>query len=272
MIPCLPNVTPLSDSLEVFFGELPELGLNQQAMEKVVLSHRAFAASLVDCYDQDRISRALNNEIVSDSDSDIDVSLSSHTQTKPFHDLVMKKRLMIKRRAKRLSSKLLAESRFLQRKIGKRTNRIIQDCPNIGNVIEDFVKDHTVGADAWRRTGLLTFDGNANLKEKVTYKKIQCHLKKVIKRHFSYGSVVELCVARNNRRRSSKRYRGVAKVTTRRARKGFNLRFNPDSHWSASFYKGLNQLQYQDGRDILNVNRDDATGFRLDTLSSTQTQ
>lgn len=50
--------------------------------------------------------------------------------------------------------------------------------------------------------------------------------------------------------------------------KGFNLRFNPDSQWSASFYKALNQIQYVDGQNILNINRDDATGFRLDTLTT----
>lgn len=60
----------------------------------------------------------------------------------------------------------------------------------------------------------------------------------------------------------------MAKVTTRRARKGFNLQYNPDSHWSSAFYKGLNQLQYIDGRDVVNINRDDATGFRLDTLTT----
>ena len=60
----------------------------------------------------------------------------------------------------------------------------------------------------------------------------------------------------------------MAKVTTRRARKGFNLRYNPDSHWSAAFYKGLNAVQYADGRNIMNLNCDDAAGFRLDTLST----
>jgi len=39
-------------------------------------------------------------------------------------------------------------------------------------------------------------------------------------------------------------------------------------HWSASFYKGLQNIQYVDGKNILNVNRDDATGFRLDTLTT----
>ena len=95
---------------------------------------------------------------------------------------------------------------------------------------------------------------------------IRQHLQKVYNRPLSYGSVVQLCVARNKRRLSAKRYKGVAMVTTRRARKGFSLRYNPDAHWSAALYKGLNSVQYQDGRDIVNLNRDDASGFRLDTL------
>ena len=57
-------------------------------------------------------------------------------------------------------------------------------------------------------------------------------------------------------------------ITTRRARKGFNLKYNPDSHWSAALYKGFNDVQYADGRNILNLNRDDASGFRLDTLTT----
>ena len=86
------------------------------------------------------------------------------------------------------------------------------------------------------------------------------------KRRFSYGSGVQLCVARNRRRRSAARYRAVAKVTTRRARKGFNLKYNPDSHWSSAFYRGLNQIQYEDGKEVLNINRDDASGSRFDTM------
>ena len=125
-----------------------------------------------------------------------------------------------------------------------------------------------MGADAWRRTGVLTFDGNSKLKDKVTYKKIQKHLEDVYNRRFAFGTVVELCIPRNKRRRSSKRYKNLAKITSCRARKGFSLRFNPDTHWSASFYKALNQVQYVDGRNILNMNRDDATGFRLDMLTT----
>ena len=117
---------------------------------------------------------------------------------------------------------------------------------------------------------MLTFDVNVKLPQKVTYNKIKKHLEEVYNRHFSYGSVVELCVARNRRRCSAKRYKGLAKVTSRRARKGFNIRFNPDSHWSSAFYKGLNSFQFADGTDMLVINRDDAAGFRLDTLTTSK--
>ena len=81
------------------------------------------------------------------------------------------------------------------------------------------MQDRNVGNDAWHRTGVLTFDGNVNLEDKVTYMKIQKHLGEVYGRHFGYGTVFELCVPRNKHRRSSKRYRDLAKVTSRRARR-----------------------------------------------------
>lgn len=77
-----------------------------------------------------------------------------------------------------------------------------------------------------------------------------------------------MCIARNKRRRSAGRYKGLAKVVHRRARKGFNLRFNPDSHWSSALYSGLNKIQYTDGTNITNIGRDDQAGFRLDTMST----
>lgn len=134
--------------------------------------------------------------------------------------------------------------------------------------MEEYVEQRSIGADAWRRTGMLTFDGNKDIREKVTYKGMQEHLQKVYKRTFSYGTIVELCIARNRKRRSARRYKGVAKITSRRARKGFQLRYNPDCHWSAAFYQGLNRLQYTDGVDKVNVNRDDAATYRLDTLAT----
>lgn len=53
------------------------------------------------------------------------------------------------------------------------------------------------------------------------------------------------------------RYQGVVNVVHKRARKGFNIRFNPDHHWSAAFYSALNKIQYTDGRNIMNLGRDE---------------
>ena len=85
---------------------------------------------------------------------------------------------------------------------------------------------------------------------------------------FSHGTVVQLCVARNKRHRAAKNYRGVAKVTSRRARKGFQLKFNPDAHWSSAFYRALDYVQFRDGTNVSIINRDDAAGYRLDTLAT----
>ena len=180
--------------------------------------------------------------------------------------LVAKTRAAIRRRAKRRQVKTVAERRFFSRKVSKKTSQILKECPDIGITMKKFAEEHNLGADAWRRTGVLTFDGNTSLKQKATYEGIRQHLQEVYKRKFSYGTVVQLCIPRNKRRMSAKRYQGSAKVTSRRARKGFSLKFNAVAHWRAAFYKGLNQVQYVDGRDLVNVNRDDATGFRLDTL------
>uniref|UniRef100_A0A1X7UDE5 Uncharacterized protein n=1 Tax=Amphimedon queenslandica TaxID=400682 RepID=A0A1X7UDE5_AMPQE len=101
----------------------------------------------------------------------------------------------------------------------RHTSKIIKQFPNFGEIIEEYIIDHNVGADAWR---VLTFDGNTNQKNKVMYKKIQAHLKKILGIDISYGTVVELHIPRIKHRRSlAKRYCGFAKVTTRRARKRF---------------------------------------------------
>lgn len=57
----------------------------------------------------------------------------------------------------------------MQRHKGKHVSKILCDCPDIGKSIEEFVKDNNVGADAWRRTGVLTFDGNRKRNKKVTF-------------------------------------------------------------------------------------------------------
>lgn len=157
---------------------------------------------------------------------------------------------------------------ILKRKVSKKVSRIVQQFPNIGKDIEQFVQSRRVGADAWRRTGVYTFCGYQKTGPKVTYQRIQKHLEQKYGTKISYGTVVQLCVVRNKRRISSKRYKAIARITCRRARKGFNVRLNPDAHWSCAMYSLLDYVQLKDGRDKLLINRDDASGFRLDTTTT----
>ncbi len=46
------------------------------------------------------------------------------------------------------------------------------------------------------------------------------------------------------------------------------IKYNPDAHWSSAFYRNLSLVQYTDGHSIININRDDASGFRLDTMAT----
>ena len=234
--------------LSEFFKQIPHCDFEEHEVDLIKQSHDAYCAAEAEECRQQRVANAINGDVVTDSESDDpDSYIGLDPKTELGKMVIVKKRAAIKRRARKLRAKMIAEKHFLCNKTSKRVSKILQQCPDIGKVIETYVQDRNVGADAWRRTGVLTFDGNVHLKEKVTYERIRLHLVEVYQRHFSFGTVVELCIARNKRRRSAKRYRGVAQVTTRRARKGFTLRYNPDAHWSSAFYKGLNKLQYVDG-------------------------
>ena len=180
--------------------------------------------------------------------------------------LIAKKRKNLLQKFRRRKARVIAERRLLCRSVSKKMNTILDRFPNIGSEIESYVRSCDIGADKWRRTGVLTFDGNLKVRKKVTFQRIREHLESTY--GFSYGTVVQMCVARNRRHRASSNYRGVAKVTCRRARKGFCLRYNPDAHWSSALYRNLDYVQFQDGSNLTIINRDDASGFRLDTLAT----
>ena len=91
--------------------------------------------------------------------------------------------------------------------------------------------------------------------------RIKEHLEKKYGVRFGYGTIVQLCFVKNKRRLSTKRYFGVAKIVSRRARKGFTIMLNVNAHWSCS----LDYLQLKDCRDKVVLHRDDASGFRLDS-------
>ena len=251
--------------------ELLKPELTQEEYNQLEISYEAFLLDeQLNAEIKSREANAINGDIVTDSESDNadEICRIKSPLDDSMKKLIMKKRKSIALRASRLKAKRIAEQNFLQRKVSRKVKGIVKEFPGIGTTIENFVKQNNVGADQWRRTGVLTFDGNVRHAKKVTYERIRQHLQLVYKRKFSYGTTVQLCVARNRRRKSSSRYKGLARVTTRRARKGFQLRYNPDFHWSCALYRGLQYIQLTDGRSIINVNRDDAAGFRLDTLAT----
>lgn len=100
------------------------------------------------------------------------------------------------------------------------------------------------------------------------YDRLRQHLISVYHRPFSCWTIVQLYITQYHRWKSAQRYKGVAKITSWTGRKGFQLRFNPDSHWSGALYWTLNVVQYTDGRSIVNINRDNASGFRLDSMTT----
>ena len=77
--------------------------------------------------------------------------------------LIAKKK-SICRRARYLTAKLIAEKNFLSRRTSKTVRGILKECPDIGEQMEKYVQERNIGADAWRRTGVLTFDGNTRVK------------------------------------------------------------------------------------------------------------
>ena len=259
------DVSSVEEKFEALLGELsPEEGKLVSRSHDAYLHMEKWVMP-----EEEREAAAMNGDVVSESEvENPDSYLKANSDTPERATLLRQKIAYIRRKARRDRAKVIAEQKFLARKRSKKVCGIVDKFPGIGKEIEHFVEERSVGADRWRRTGVLTFDGNKSVSEKVTYGRIKEHLESVYGRKFGYGTVVQLCVTRNWRRLSAKRYKGVAKVTTRRARKGFCLRYNPDTHWSAALYKGLNLIQHTDGTDILNVNRDDAAGFRLDTLTT----
>ena len=144
-----------------------ESGLDEHQQNLLQQSLQSSHSVNNDAYSDDGIARAMNQEIVSDSESDDPdayVGLQDPLSKEGKH-LIHKRRSAIHRRIRRVKAKAIAEQGYLSRKVSKRVSKILKECPNLGQTIEEFVKAGNVGADQWRRTGVLTFDGNTNLYE-----------------------------------------------------------------------------------------------------------
>ena len=102
------------------------------------------------------------------------------------------------------------------------------------------------------------------MEKMMTFTRLQEKLSLHYGEKFSYGTVLVLCVHRNRRRASCKRYKGVANIKYQRPRKGFSLKYNPDTKWSRALYMCLDKLQ-TDGSHIFLLNRDNQAGFHLNS-------
>ena len=121
---------------------------------------------------------------------------------------IKKQCAIFQRQRKRKIEKTMSSKCLLRRKAPPRASKSMKKFPDIRKVIEDFAQERRVGADSWRRTGLLTFSGNVKRGARVTYRRIKDHLEKTYHTKFGYGTVVQLCSVHNKRKLSSRRYLG----------------------------------------------------------------
>ncbi len=244
-----------------FANQLPNLGFSDLEFNLTEQSREAYLSEIAQ--KQIRIEEIVA-ETASDDDDDDGEALSCVLGEEEL-EKIRRNLKRIKYKAKRLAkAEIEAEGLHKLRKPFERSNTVLSRHPDVGEVMENMVKESDVGADKWRRTGVYTFTGETKREKKMSFKRLQEKLSAHYGETFSYGTVIQLCVHRNKRRKSSKRYKGVANIRYQRPRKGFSLKFNPDTKWSRSLYKCLDNLQI-DGSHILLLNRDDQAGFHLDS-------
>lgn len=122
-VECLQNekqkdVSSMSAEL---FESVAQCGLDEREMGLLKVSYLAFSAAEEDTNEQNRIARAVNGEIVSESESDSPeayVSVSDPLSA-AGKELIAKKRAKIQRRARRRREKAIADQHFLSRKVSK---------------------------------------------------------------------------------------------------------------------------------------------------------
>ncbi len=142
--------------VKVFYSNLRNFGLSEREVNLTEQSHSAFEKDeQLYAHSRMKMERLINGDIVTDSESD-DPELYNKDQEKALRKRVE----AIKTSAKRQAAKRIANKKYLQRTYSHPAQNIITKFPDIGNTIEKFVQECNVGADAWRRTGILTFDGN----------------------------------------------------------------------------------------------------------------
>ena len=179
--------------LTAFVNNLSKFGLNEEELVRAKDSYEEFAAY------QRRQPLMIEGDPSEESDSEgVEAHEGEFTQwCENGKKRIEALRQSIKQNAKRKVAKEIANLSVLKRTIPKRASRIVKEHPIIGKDMGDFVKSKRVGADAWRCTGVLTFDGACCRGKKVTHRSIQHHLEEKYSCKISHGTVVQLCVIRS---------------------------------------------------------------------------
>ena len=86
---------------------------------------------------------------------------------------------------------------YIRRRSTKFARDIVSRYPDIGKVIEEHARACDVGADQWRRTGLLTFGAQKKTEKRLTFENLRVYLEGYYNRPFSIETMVELCTKRN---------------------------------------------------------------------------
>ena len=141
--------TDTESDADILYEALLKLSQDPYEVQLLQESYMAYKCVHNDTciYEQDRTAWSLNGEIVSDSESDdpecyvgINDPLSDKAKL-----LIAKNCAAIRRRARRCKMKAIAEKRS---KVSRKVSKILRDCPDIGKVIEMFVQERNIGADA----------------------------------------------------------------------------------------------------------------------------
>ena len=160
----------LCQYLDQFYHHvLPLLSCSERAL--LQQSYEAFKVSIPHS-DEVRDAAILNGDIVSDSeveDAESYIGLSSISSAKTQWVLA-KKRKPLARKVRREKAKALDSGKCFAHKVNKRMKTIVDKFPDIGQSIEEYVKECNVGADAWQCTGILIFHGNRRVKQKPMYR------------------------------------------------------------------------------------------------------
>ena len=215
-----------------FASQLQNLGLSVDEFNLVEQSCTAYLSDVMQ--KEMRI-----QEIVEEVSSGEEPEGNDGDEELDENKLLVKLKLIKDKGKKRAKDEIEMRGLNGKRKSSKSAQSVLSRHPDIGEVMEQIVREADVGADKWRRTGVYTFTGDTKTEKRMTFKRLQERLSSHYGEKFSYGTVLHLCVHRNKRRISSRRYKGVANIKYQRARKGFNLKFNPDAKWSRSLYKCL---------------------------------